>query len=101
MSGVKFAENVTKSPESIEKVRRAIEASAINDHTLEAAAHAEDILRWLRNAWEARGFTPEQCVFAVALATINLRESLPEKLGGKELFDRVAAEAKRYYDANK
>lgn len=99
--GEKFAENVARSPENMDKARRAIAASAMNDHALEAAAHAEDVIGWLQQEWASRGFSPEQCVFAIALATINLREHMPEKYGGKEMFDRVAHEAKKYYDANK
>lgn len=97
----KFAENVSKSAANLEKSRRIIEAGAMTEHALEAAQHAEDIVAWVTREWGERGFSPEQCVFAIALATINMREQLPEKYGGKEMFDRVAAEAKRYYDASK
>jgi hypothetical protein len=40
-------------------------------------------------------------VFALALATINFREGTPPEFGGKEMFDRVAHEARKYYDTNK
>lgn len=97
----KFSDGAAMSPETVDKARKIIEARAMNEHALEAAAQAEDIIRWLQQEWASRGFSPEQCVFAVALATINLRESMPEKYGGKEMFDRVAAEARAYYNANK
>lgn len=97
----KFAENVARSPENLEKAKRLIEASGMSDHALEAAAHAEDIVGWLQQEWGSRGFSPEQCVFALALATINFREGMPSQFGGKEMFDRVAAEARKYYDSNK
>ncbi len=97
----KFAENVSRSPENVEKAKRAIAAQSMNDHALEAAAHAERIVQLLTAEWGEHGFSPEQCVFALALATINFRESMPEKYGGKEMFDRVAHEAHKYYHANK
>lgn len=97
----KFAENVTKSPENIAAARRQIAAAAMNEHSLEAAGHAEDIISMLNAQWGDKGFTPEQCVFALALVTINYREGLPEKYGGKAMFDNVAAEARKYYDANR
>lgn len=97
----KFGENVNRSPESLAAARRVIEASATNDHLLEAAGNAEDIVSYLQQDWASRGFSPEQCVFALALATINFRETMPENFGGKEMFDRVAHEAHKYYQANK
>ena len=99
--GVKFAEGVTRSVENMDKARRIIESTTMNDHALEAAAHTEEIVGWLQQEWTSRGFSPEQSVFALALATINFREGMPEKYGGKAMFDRVAAEARKYYDANK
>lgn len=97
----KFAENVMRSPENLEAARRMIEAQSMNEHALEAASHAEEIVKWLQEQWGERGFSPEQCVFALALATINFREGMPEKYGGKEMFDRVAHEAHKYVQANK
>lgn len=99
--GEKFAENVTRSPENLAQAKRLIEASAMSDHALEAAANAEDLIAMLQQEWANRGFSPEQCVFALALITINFREGVPPEFGGKEMFDRVAAEARKYYDANK
>lgn len=97
----KFAENVKRSSASMDKAQKTISARAMDEHALEAASHTEEIIKWLQGEWGERGFTPEQCVFALALATINFRETLPEKHGGKEMFDRVASEARKYYDANK
>jgi hypothetical protein len=97
----KFAENVSKSPAGLAKAQNTIAANAMNEHALEAAGNAEAIIRHLGETWGDQGFTPEQCVFALALVTINYRESVPEKYGGKEMFDRVAAEARKYYDANR
>jgi hypothetical protein len=97
----KFAENVSRSPENIANAQRLIAADAMNAHSLEAAGDAEEIIRTLNAQWGEKGFTPEQCVFALALATINYREGLPEKYGGKTMFDRVASEARKYFDANR
>ena len=97
----KFAENVSKSPESIDAARRKMTADAMNDHALEAAGHSEAVIAWLNEQWADRGFSVEQCIFSLALVTINYRESLPEKYGGKAMFDNVAAEARKYYDANR
>jgi len=97
----KFAENISKSSEAIEAMKKQMAASAMNDHALEAAGNGETIIRWLNEQWGEMGFSPEQCVFALALVTINYRENLPEKFGGKAMFDRVAVEARKYYDANR
>lgn len=96
-----FAENVKRSPESLTAARRIIEANSMSDTALEAASNAEDIITMLQQEWGSRGFSPEQCVFALALATINLRELMPEDFGGKAMFDKVAHEAHKYYEANK
>jgi hypothetical protein len=99
--GEKIGENVTKSPEAIARAQKVLAEQGTRDNMQEAAAQAEAIVAWLQQDWGERGFTPEQCVFALALATINFRESVPEKFGGKEMFDRVASEARAYYNANK
>ena len=90
----------TRSPENLEAAKKVLEKLS-TDRVTEAAGNAEEIIRYLTGLWDAEGFTPDQCVFALALVTINFRETLPDKFGGKEMFDRVAAEARRYYDANK
>lgn len=74
---------------------------AERDRTLEAAGFAEEIIKWLNERFNEREFDPAQRVFSVALATVNLREHLPEEKGGKALFDREAYRAKLYYDKNK
>lgn len=99
--GEKFAEDRAMSKDTLERARRTIEARSMNDHAKEAAANAEEVIKMLTELWGNHGFTPEQCVFALALVTINFRESLPGRYGGKEMFDRVAHEARLYYDANK
>ena len=99
--GEKIGENVKKSPAAMERAQKVLAEQGTRDNMLEAAGHAEEIVAYLQQSWGERGFTPEQCVFALALATINFREGGPEKFGGKEMFDRVASDARAYYDANK
>lgn len=84
----------------MDTARQAIEKLA-PDRVAEAAANTEEIVRMLGSTWFELGFTPEQCVFALCLATINYRETVPEKHGGKEMFDRVASAARAYYDKNR
>lgn len=95
-----FAENVTMSPEQLAKAKE-IQQGAAGQHRLEAAVEAEELVAIMSQRWEARGFTFEQSVFALALATINFRETVPEDKGGKEAFDQICHEARKYYDANK
>jgi hypothetical protein len=97
----KFAENVAMSPEQLARAQQVIDASVASDHLTEAAKEAEELVAIMGARWEARGFTFEQMVFSLALATINFRETVPEAKGGKEAFDKVAHEARKYYDANK
>lgn len=85
---------------SLEAQKKAIERLS-TDRVAEAAANTEEIIRLVNATWAEAGFTPEQCVFALCLATINYRDTMPEKHGGKEMFDRVAVEAQEYYDKNK
>jgi len=89
-----------RTAENLQAAKQVIEKLAVN-HVTEAAGNAEEIIQYLSSMWNAEGFTPEQCVFALALVTINYRETLPDKLGGKEMFDRVCKEAREYYNANK
>ena len=86
------------SDEKVAAVKQKIDARVADDYLSEAAKASEDTLLWLRSIWGDRGFTKEQAVFSIALATINLRETYPE---GKDNFDAIAGEARRYYDLNK
>jgi hypothetical protein len=86
------------SDDKVAKLQQTISARSENEHLLEAAQATEDTLTWLRATWGNRGFTREQAVFSIALATINLRETFPE---GKDAFDAIAGEARKYYDLHK
>lgn len=70
------------------------------DAIAQSAATVEELVRLLGTVWGEAGLTPEQCVFSLALVTINYRETVPDKFGGKDMFDRIAAEARRYYNDN-
>ena len=75
----------------------------------ETLKFTEDIMHWIGREGIARGLTMGQTVFAVALATINLRETFPPDHPknaepderGKAFFDRVAYEAQLYYEIMK
>ena len=96
----------TMSKEQLEKAaqRRAEQAAATDIPA--AAGFTEEIVAWLNQAWNDRDFTPEQRIFSLALATINFRETVPDKFpdetpGGKAMFDRVCGAARTYYDQHK
>jgi hypothetical protein len=94
------------SKEQLEKAERLRAEHAAATDIPTAAGFTEEILHYLNQVWNERSFTPEQRVFSIALVTINLRESIPDKFpggtpGGKEMFDRVCAAAREYYDQHK
>lgn len=87
----------TISAENLEKAQKRIaEEGATNDQQ-EAAAFCEELIAWLNEQFLAREFTAEQRIFAVSLATINLRQHFPEDKGGKEYFDRISKTAWEYF----
>lgn len=94
-------ERSEESAEKLAKKQLELQAKATQEAQAEASEEAEHMIRMISARWAERGFTPEQCVWSLALATVNFRESMPEKFGGKAMFDRVAYEAKQYYDANR
>lgn len=86
----------TRSDDSMRKAQERMSAGAEDDQQ-EAAKAAEDIIAYLNDYWNEREFTPEQRIFSVALATVNLRNTFPEDKGGRTEFDRVAHEALQYW----
>lgn len=90
----------TVSAERLEKMQGKIASQSAEDHFLEAAGFTEDLVKFLAGEFVQRGFTPEQGVFSVVLALVNLRETFPEKNGGKQTFDRVYKDAVEYYRKN-
>jgi hypothetical protein len=87
----------TMNPTTLAKVQSRMADDAAAHDTGEAAAFCEELIAWLNAEWNARGFTPEQRIFSVALATINLRQHFPEERGGKDVFDRVSKAAWEYF----
>jgi len=87
----------TMNPTTLAKVQSRMAEDAAAHDTDEAATFCEELIAWLNAEWNARGFTPEQRIFSVALATINLRQHFPEERGGKEVFDRVSKAAWEYF----
>jgi hypothetical protein len=65
-----------------------------------AAVFTEEIINWLNKRALELDLDPEQRIFAVALATINLRQNFPAERGGKDFFDKVSRSAWEYYDVN-
>ena len=93
----------TMSKERLERAEelRISQATALDIQG--AATFTEEIIAYLNLVWNDRNFTPEQRVFSIALATINLREQVPDVFpdgtpGGREMFDRVCNAARVYYD---
>jgi hypothetical protein len=85
------------SEETLKKRSDALLSTAGQDHQQEAAAFAEEIVRWLNEMWNERQFTVEQRIFSLCLADINFYEHFPESRGGKKKFDEVYADAKAYF----
>jgi hypothetical protein len=96
MAGRAVAGQVMK-PEALAKAQRRMAEDAAAHDTREAAAFCEELIAWLNAEWIARSFTPEQRIFSMSLATINLRQHFPEERGGKDLFDRVSKAAWEYF----
>lgn len=103
----KILENATKvagqtmSEANQKKAADAIAAKAAEDDIAEAAGFTEEIVQYLNEEWNERGFSLEQRIFSIALATVNLRQHLPVDVGGKDKFDEVAKAAWAYFEANK
>jgi hypothetical protein len=96
-----MAEPVTRSEETLKKVKEALDGVKPTSRVHDAAAAVEPAMKSLTVMFTERGLDPDQVVFALALLTINFRETVPDRHGGKEMFDRVALEAHKYYHANK
>lgn len=88
------------APEKVEAERRKMVDKAGVNHQEEAAAFTEEIIRWFNSECNDRELTPEQRVFALALAFINFRESFPADKGGPAKFKEVAQAAASYYTEN-
>lgn len=91
----------TMSEENKAKVQAQMLETAGEIDVAEAAGFTEEIIKWLNQEWNDREFTLEQRIFSIALATVNLRNHLPEEKGGKQKFDEVARAAWEYYNSNR
>jgi hypothetical protein len=87
----------TMSKDKMAKVQERIADGAEKRDVEEAAGFCEEVVKYLNLEWNDRAFTPEQRIFSIALALVNLREHFPEDKGGKEFFDRVCSTAKEYW----
>lgn len=96
-----MADQVTRSDATLRKVKEILDGAKASAPVEEAAAVVESAMKALTVLFAEHGLDPEQVVFALALVTINFRETTPARIGGKEMFDRVAHEAHKYYQANK
>lgn len=94
-------EGQVMSEDNRKKAAAAIAAQGAEADTLAAAGFTEEIIEFLNRRFLELDFNPEQRIFSVALATVNLRQHFPTELGGKETFDTVAKTAWEYFDKNK
>ncbi len=65
------------------------------DHVDEADQFARALLEHVATEGAQQGLSPEQQVFAVAVATIHLRRTFP---AGVQRFDEICREAQAHYD---
>jgi hypothetical protein len=91
----------TGQAKDVDKTQERLAKAAAEEALRVAAEFTEEIIVWLNRRALERNLDPEQRIFAVSLATINLRQNFPESKGGKEFFDKVSNSAWAYYDANK
>jgi len=80
-----------------EKAQARWAVQAQEDRLNEAAEMSEEVLDWINNQSAEQTLDAEQRIFAVALATVNLRRAFPKRLGGLVAFDRVADVAWEYF----
>lgn len=64
------------------------------DHLGEADTFTRDIMEFVARSGTERGMSHEQQVFAIAVATIHLRQTFP---GGTSRFDEVCRAAQEHY----
>ncbi len=95
-------EQFTPTPRSAEgqakfdKAREELVKKSPEEARDEASDAVEPALRLLNEYWAERGFTPQQIIWCIALVTINMRQSYPDRAE----FDRICGEANAYYKAN-
>lgn len=88
-------EQVTRTPEQITRGLAFARKVFDNvDHLGEADTFTRDIMEFVARVGMERGMSQEQQVFAIATATIHLRQTFP---GGKTRFDEVCGAAQEHY----
>ena len=95
----KYSDGQTATPEQIAR-SQAIAAKVFNsvDHLNNADEFTRAILEHVGQDGATRGLSPEQQVFAIAVATIHLRRTFP---AGVDRFDEICREAQVHYDSDK
>lgn len=87
---------VTRTPEQIAKgLAIANKMFDSVDHLGEADTFTRDIMEFIARTGTERGMSQEQQVFAVAVATVHLRQTFP---GGTGRFDEICRAAQEHYE---
>lgn len=93
---VKYSDGQSATPEQIAR------GQAMATRVLDGVNHVDDADQFAQALMEhvaidgaRRGLSPEQQVFAVAIATIHLRRTFP---AGAQRFDEICREAQAHYD---
>ncbi len=92
----KYSDGQSASPENIARAQAA--AAKVRDgvdHVDDADQFTRALLEHVATDGAQRGLSPEQQVFAVAVATIHLRRTFP---AGTQRFDEICREAQAHYD---
>lgn len=92
----KFSDGQVASPEQVAR-GQAMAARVFDsvNHLDDADAFTRALLEHVATEGAQRGLSPEQQVFAVAVATIHLRRTFP---AGAQRFDEICREAQAHYD---
>lgn len=92
----KFSEGQSATPEQVTRGQAAATKVLDSvDHVDEADQFSRSLLEHVATDGAQRGLSPEQQVFAVAVATIHLRGTFP---AGTQRFDEICREAQTHYD---
>jgi hypothetical protein len=92
----KFSDGQAATPEQIAR-GQAMAARVFDsvNHLDDADEFTRALLEHVATEGAQRGLSPEQQVFAVAVATIHLRRTFP---AGAQRFDEICREAQAHYD---
>lgn len=92
----RFSDGQSATPEQVVR-GQAMAARVFDgvDHVDEADQFSRALLEHVATEGAQRGLSPEQQVFAVAVATIHLRRTFP---AGSQRFDEICRGAQAHYD---